>query len=169
MENNNQNPVPYKRPDWQEYFLKVMDTVSLRANCDRGRSAAIIVQDKRIIATGYVGAPAGLQTCDELGHLIKSVYDERGGEHKHCIRTTHAEMNAIAQAAKYGTPINGATIYTRMTPCFDCAKLLINAGIKKVVCHKRYHADHDSVAALAAAGVELIVINNEQETYPDMK
>jgi dCMP deaminase len=159
-----QNP-HHKRPDWQEYFLKVMDTVAERANCDRGRAAAIIVRDKRIIATGYVGAPAGLPTCDEVGHLIKVAYDERGGQKKHCVRTTHAEANAIAQAARYGIPIDGATIFIKMTPCLDCTKLLINAGIRKVVCRKRYHADHDSVEMLAAAGVDLVVLSDERETY----
>ena len=78
MDENQPVPAPYKRPDWQEYFLKIMDTVALRGNCDRGRAAAIIVRDKRVIATGYVGAPAGLETCDEIGHLIKVSYDERG-------------------------------------------------------------------------------------------
>lgn len=163
-----QNP-HHKRPDWQEYFLKVMDTVAERANCDRGRAAAIIVRDKRIIATGYVGAPAGLPSCDDVGHLIKLSYDERGGQHKHCVRTTHAEANAIAQAARYGIPIDGATIYIKMTPCLDCTKLLINAGIRKVVCRKRYHADHDSVRMLADAGVELFVLSQEEERYEEMK
>ncbi|MDJ0523282.1 MAG: deaminase [Planctomycetota bacterium] len=162
-----QNP-EHERPDWQEYFLKVMETVATRANCDRGRAAAVIVKDKRIIATGYVGAPAGLPTCDEIGHLIKIAYDERGGQHKHCVRTTHAEANAIAQAAKHGTAIDGADIYIRMTPCLDCTKLLINAGIKRVICRKRYHADHDSVKMLAEAGVELTVLSQEHETYDQM-
>jgi dCMP deaminase len=163
-----QNP-DHVRPNWQEYFLHVMDTVAMRANCDRGRAAAVIVKDKRIIATGYVGAPSGLPTCDEIGHLMKVAYDERGGQHKHCVRTTHAEMNAIAQAAKHGTPIDGATIYIRMTPCLDCTKLLVNAGIRTVVCRKRYHADHDSVKILEQAGVELFVLSDEQETYDQME
>ncbi len=156
------------RPDWEEYFLHIMDTVAMRANCDRGRAAAVIVQNKRIIATGYVGAPAGLPTCDEVGHLMKVAYDERGGQHQHCVRTTHAEMNAIAQAAKHGTRIDGATIYIRMTPCLDCTKLLVNAGIRRVVCRKRYHADHDSVRILAEAGVELVVLSHETESYDRM-
>ena len=162
-----QNP-GHHRPDWEEYFLKVMDTVAERANCDRGRAASVIVKDKRILATGYVGAPAGLPTCDEVGHLIKVAYDERGGQKKHCVRTTHAEANAIAQAARHGIRIDGATIYIRMTPCLDCTKLLINAGIKRVVCRRRYHADHDSVKFLAEAGIELVVLIEETETYDQM-
>jgi dCMP deaminase len=162
-----QNP-DHKRPDWDEYFLEVMDTVAQRANCDRGRAASIIVKNKRIVATGYVGAPAGLPTCDEVGHLIKVAYDERGGQHKHCVRTTHAEANAIAQAAKHGTAIDGATIYIRMTPCLDCTKLLINAGITRIVCRKRYHADHDSMEMLQQAGIDLEVMSQEQLTYDQM-
>jgi dCMP deaminase len=159
-----QNP-GYKRPAWDDYFLEIMRTVAKRANCDRGRSGAVLVKDKQIIATGYVGAPAGLDTCDEAGHLIKVVYDERGGQHKHCVRTTHAEMNAIAQAARRGISTEGATIYCRMEPCLDCAKLLINAGIKRVVAERRYHAAHDSREMLKKAGVQLIVIFDEEETY----
>lgn len=161
-----QNP-DHQRPSWQAYFLEIMDTVAKRANCDRGRSAAVIVKDKRVVATGYVGAPAGLPTCDDVGHLIKVSYDERGGEHKHCVRTTHAEANAIAQSARYGPPIDGATIYTRMTPCLDCTKLLINAGIREVVCQRRYHADHDSVRLLAQADIRLVVLNEEEQEYEE--
>lgn len=159
----------HHRPDWDDYFLEIMETVAKRANCDRGRVAAVIVKDRRIIATGYVGAPAGLPTCDEVGHLIKVVYDERGGRHKHCVRTTHAEANAIAQAARYGTSIDGGTIYTQMAPCLDCTKLLINAGIRRVVCRRRYHADHDSLRFLEEAGVELVVLFDENEEYEHMQ
>ena len=115
-----------------------------------------------------VGAPAGMPTCDQVGHLIKVAYDERGGQKKHCVRTTHAEANAIAQAAKYGTPIDGATIYIKMTPCLDCTKLLVNAGIRRVVCRQRYHADHDSVQILAEAGVELTVLSQDRLLYDQM-
>ncbi|MHC5012348.1 MAG: deoxycytidylate deaminase [Planctomycetota bacterium] len=168
-------PQPYgmnpdhQRPEWEDYFMEIMDTVAKRANCDRGRAAAVVVVDKRVVATGYVGAPSGLPTCDEIGHLIKIAYDERGGQHKHCVRTTHAEANAIAQAARHGTAINGGTIYTRMVPCLDCTKLLINAGIRRVVCQKRYHADHDSLEMLEGAGVELRVLSEQHETYEHMR
>ena len=121
----------YTRPDWDEYFTEIMRTVGRRGSCDRGRSGCLIVKDKRVIATGYVGAPAGLPNCDEIGHLMKTVYDKDGGEREHCVRTTHAEANALAQCAKYGVSCDGATIYCKMEPCLDCTKLLINAGIKK--------------------------------------
>lgn len=152
------------RPSWQAYFMEIMEGVSKRGTCDRGRAGAVLVRGKQIIATGYVGAPAGLPTCDEVGHLIKTVYDERGGKHDHCVRTTHAEMNALAQAAKFGAATDGCTVYCRMEPCFDCTKLMINAGIKKVVAQKHYHAAHDSRDALAKAGVELVVLEDVEET-----
>jgi dCMP deaminase len=158
----------YQRPSWDEYFCEMVVTVGKRGSCDRGRSGAVIVVDRHIVATGYVGAPAGCATCDEVGHLMKTAYDERGGEHQHCIRTTHAEANAIAQAAKKGTPIEGGTVYCTMTPCLDCTKLLINAGIKRVVALKRYHADHDSTKMLQEAGVELVIVDNRVEQYTNM-
>lgn len=157
----------YKRPDWDTYFLEITHTVGKRSNCDRGRTAAIIVKGKQIIATGYVGAPAGLPTCDEVGHLIKVVYDESGSKHEHCVRTTHAEANAIAQAARYGISTDGATVYCLMEPCLDCTKLLINAGIKRVVCEKRYHAAHDSREFLKKAGVKLEVLSDEEQKYEE--
>jgi len=155
------------RPDWDDYFMEIVEIIGRRGNCDRGRSGAIIVVDRRIVATGYVGAPAGLPICDDVGHLMKTSFDERGGSHEHCVRTTHAEMNAIAQAAKHGTAIDGGTIYCKMVPCLDCTKLLINCGIKRVVALKRYHADHDSIAMLEAAGVVWEVVQNTVEDYGD--
>jgi dCMP deaminase len=158
----------HTRPDWDEYFCELVKTVGRRGNCDRGRSGAVIVVNRRIVATGYVGAPAGLPICDDIGHLIKISYDERGGQHEHCVRTTHAEANAIAQAARYGTPIDGGTIYCTMTPCLDCTKLLINSGIMRVVALKHYHAEHDSVEFLAAAGVSIAWGSTEVQTYSDV-
>ena len=128
----------YKRPTWDEYFIKIMETVSARATCDRGKSGCVIVKDKRIISTGYVGAPAGCKHCDESGHEMHKVTQEDGTESKHCIRTTHAEQNAIVQAARFGTSTDNSILYCKMTPCYACAKIIINAGIKKVVCLKEY-------------------------------
>jgi dCMP deaminase len=159
----------HKRPQWDEYFIEIMHTVAKRGNCDRGRSAAVLVKNKRIIATGYVGSPAGLPTCDEVGHLMKTVFDERGGKHMHCIRTTHAEANTIAQAAKHGASADGATVYCSMEPCLDCAKLLINAGVKRVVCEFRYHAGHDSRQMLKDAGVQLDVLQEKEMQYKKMR
>lgn len=159
----------HRRPTWDEYFIEVMHAIAKRGSCDRGRMGAVIVVDKQLVATGYVSAPAGCKTCDEVGHLMQIEYDERGGQHQHCVRTTHGEANAIAQAARKGVSVDGGTVYTTMTPCLDCAKLLINAGIRRVVAERRYHADHDSVAMLAEAGVELVVIHDEELAYDRMR
>ena len=90
------------RPSWDEYFLGLMDEVGARATCDRGRSGCIIVRDKQIVCTGYVGSPPGFPHCDEVGHLMKEVVEEDGTSRMHCVRTIHAEQNAICQAARYG-------------------------------------------------------------------
>lgn len=154
-----------KRPSWDRYFLDLCEAVSKRATCDRGRAGCVIVKDKRILATGYVGAPTGLPHCDDVGHDMRKVFDDAGEVTQHCVRTLHAEQNAILQVAKFGISINGATLYCKMTPCRICAMMIINAGIKRVVCEKRYHADKDTVELFKKAGVELVVINQDVEKY----
>ena len=129
----------------------------------------VIVKDKRILVTGYVGAPAGVQHCDEAGHEMHTVIHEDGSQSKHCIRTTHAEQNAIANAAREGVPVNGATLYCHMTPCYTCAKILINSGIVRVVSAKDYHASKRSKEVFKEAGVKLDVLNEEVEVYKNMK
>ncbi len=153
------------RPDWDRYFLDLCEAVSKRATCDRGRCGAVIVKDKRIMTTGYVGAPAGLPHCDEAGHDMRKVIDFNDKISQHCVRTLHAEQNAIIQAARFGIPLEGATLYCKMTPCRTCAMMIINAGIKRVVCEKRYHADADTIEMFKQAKVELCIINNEYEHY----
>ncbi|KXK25718.1 MAG: tRNA-specific adenosine deaminase [candidate division WS6 bacterium OLB20] len=153
------------RPDWDEYFMQILETVSHRATCDRGYSGSVIARDKQILSTGYVGAPAGLPHCDEVGHEMHEVIHPDGTRSKHCIRTTHAEQNAIVNAAKNGVAINGATIYCNMEPCYVCAKLIINAGIVRVVCNRRYHAAARTREVLAEAGVELTVLHDEEQEY----
>jgi dCMP deaminase len=153
------------RPTWDEYFLGLMHEVSKRATCDRGRSGCIVVQEKRIVATGYVGSPPGLPHCDEAGHLMKKVVDEDGTIREHCMRTIHAEQNAIAQAAKHGTPMAGATLYCRMEPCRTCAMLIISVGIVRVVCERRYHAAQETRAMLQQAGVALEVREDLLQEY----
>ena len=98
----------YCRPSWDEYFLGLMDEVANRATCDRGRSGCIVVRDKQIVCTGYVGSPEGFPHCDEVGHLMKEVVEEDGTSRMHCVRTIHAEQNAICQAAKHGISLKGA-------------------------------------------------------------
>ncbi len=155
----------FKRPSWDEYFLNLCEAVSKRATCDRGRSGCVIVKDRRILATGYVGSPAGLPHCDEMGHDIRKVFDDAGDVTQHCVRTLHAEQNAIIQAAKFGVSIDGATIYCKMVPCRFCAMMIINSGIKRVVAKKHYHAEKDAVRMFKDAGVELIIASNEVAEY----
>ena len=154
------------RPNWDRYFLDLCEAVARRATCDRGRCGAVIVKDKRIMTTGYVGAPAGLPHCDEVGHDMRKVFDDNNGSvSQHCVRTLHAEQNAIIQAARFGIPLEGTTLFCKMTPCRTCAMMIINAGIKRVVCEKRYHADADTIDMFKQAGIELTIISNEYEKY----
>jgi dCMP deaminase len=155
----------YIRPSWDEYFMEIARTVAKRATCDRGRSGCVIAHDKQILVTGYVGAPTGLAHCDEVGHQMKKMVHEDGSITQHCVRTVHAEQNAITQAAKQGIAIAGSTLYCKMTPCRTCAMLIINCGIKRVVCEKKYHAGGDSEGMFEEAGIELIFLNEETEKY----
>jgi dCMP deaminase len=154
-----------RRPSWDDYFLELADAASSRATCDRGKSGCVIVRDKQVLATGYVGSPAGLPHCDDVGHLMKKVIQENGEISEHCLRTVHAEQNAICQAAKRGVSIEGATVYTRMTPCRTCAMLLINCGIKKVVCERKYQLAEESEQLLAEAGIELVYKYDGRQKY----
>jgi len=155
----------YKRPSWDEYFMEVCNAISKRATCDRGRSGCVIARDHQVLATGYVGAPAGLPHCDEVGHQMRKVLHEDGSTSQHCVRTVHAEQNAICQAAKRGVSIDGATVYCRMTPCRTCAMMLINCGISRIVCERRYHDAAESEAMLQEAGVELEYVHDEVQKY----
>jgi len=154
-----------KRLSWDEYFIKMIDVIGERATCDRGKSGALIVKDKRILTTGYVGSPQGLPHCDEAGHLIHTVIDENGKESKHCVRTLHAEENAILQAAQFGTSLTGATLFCKMTPCFRCAMTIIRVGIVRVVAKKRYHADQRTIEWFKEAKIKLDILNDEIEEY----
>ncbi|MDR3192921.1 MAG: cytidine/deoxycytidylate deaminase family protein [Treponema sp.] len=156
---------PYKRPSWDEYFMEVCEAISKRATCDRGRSGCVIARDNQILVTGYVGAPAGLPHCDEVGHQLKKMLHEDGSITTHCVRTVHAEQNAICQAAKRGIAIGGSTLYCRMTPCRTCAMLIINCGIVRVVCQRRYHDAEDSEKMFETAGISLEYISGEVQRY----
>ena len=145
--------------------MEVADAISKRATCDRGRSGCVIAKDKRILTTGYVGAPSGLPHCDDVGHQFKKVVHEDGTVTQHCVRTVHAEQNAICQAARHGIPIEGATLYCRMTPCRTCAMLIINCGIVRVVCERKYHAGSESEALFWEAGVSLEYKYEEIQLY----
>jgi len=168
MENNEQE-TNYVRPSWDEYFMKITEMVGSRGSCDRGRAGCVITRDKRIIATGYAGSPIGLAHCDEVGHEMHTVTHADGSTSRHCIRTTHAEQNAICEAARMGISINGGTLYCKMTPCYTCAKMIINAGIKKVVCAQDYHAGSRSKEIFQEAGIEFKLLSEEVTKYKDMK
>ncbi len=155
----------YQRPSWDEYFMEIADTVSKRATCDRGRSGCVIAREKQILVTGYVGSPRGLPHCDDEGHLFKKVVHEDGSISQHCVRTVHAEQNAIAQAARLGISLDGATLYCRMTPCRTCAMMIINCGIKRVVCEKKYHAGGESEVMFQQAGISLEYFKEEIMQY----
>lgn len=157
------------RPDWDEYFLGIIQEVAKRATCDRGKAGCVIVKDKRILATGYVGSPAGQSHCDEAGHMMRDVIAPDGSMSKHCIRTIHAEQNAICQAAKFGTPLEGATLYCKMEPCFTCAKMIVNCGIKRVVCTAQYHAAAQSRELFKKAKVQLCVLSDTVVHYKDQR
>ncbi len=153
------------RPSWDEYFMEVMEAISKRATCDRGKSGCVIVRNKQILVTGYVGSPKGLDHCDEVGHQFKKMLNEDGSISEHCVRTVHAEQNAICQAAKLGIPIDGATVYCRMTPCRVCAMLLINCGIIRVVAERRYHAGAESEEMFKKVGIKLEYVFDEVQEY----
>lgn len=119
----------HQRPSWDEYFLEIAKVVAKRSTCDRANVGAVIAKNKVILSTGYNGAPRGLPHCDDVGHEIVD---------GHCIRTIHAEANAVAQAARNGTAVEGATIYLTVSPCYDCFKMIINAGIKDVMYKEFY-------------------------------
>ncbi|HSC89219.1 MAG TPA: deaminase, partial [Polyangiaceae bacterium] len=112
------------RADWDSYFMAIAREVATRSTCDRKHVGALVVVDRRILATGYNGSIRGLAHCDDVGHLIVD---------GHCVRTVHAESNAIVQAAQNGVRLEGATLYVTASPCFNCFKLVAAAGIQRIV------------------------------------
>jgi dCMP deaminase len=136
------------RPTWNQYFMNIAHEVAQRSTCERAQVGAVIVREKRILTTGYNGSPRGLPHCTEVGCLM---------ENEHCIRTLHAEQNAIIQAALHGVITEGATIYVTHQPCFICAKTIINAGISEIVYDKEYKDDR-SLDFLQQAGVKITAI-----------
>ena len=154
-----------ERPSWDDYFLKIADTVSKRATCNRGKSGCVIVRDRRILVTGFVGSPSGFPHCDDIGHQMKKLVHEDGQITEHCMRTIHAEQNAICQAARQGISLDGATVYTRMTPCRTCAMLIINCGITRVLCERKYHAGAESEDMFREVGIPLEYKYRELQDY----
>lgn len=143
-----------ERPSWDEYFMEIAELVAKRSTCLRRQIGAVIVKDRRILTTGYNGAPAGLPHCSEVGCLREELKIPSGERHELC-RAIHAEQNAIIQAAYHGISLKGGTCYTTCEPCSLCAKMLINAGILRVVYQGNY-PDPLAQEFLRAAGVETI-------------
>jgi dCMP deaminase len=136
------------RPGWDLYFMIIADAVSLRMSCDRARIGAVIVSpDRRILSTGYGGAPSGWPSCDEIGHELVDINGRQS-----CVRTVHAEENAIVTAARHGGGLDGSTLYTTASCCYDCAKMAAQAGVKRIV----YGAQYDSARSGAINIVELM-------------
>ena len=151
-----------ERPSWHEYFMGIARLAATRSTCLRRQVGAVIVKDKKILATGYNGAPAGLKHCLDIGCLRDKLKIPSGERHELC-RATHAEQNAIVQAALFGVSINGSTMYSTTQPCVLCTKLIINAGIKKIVIQNSY-PDRMSMEMLKEAKVELQIFGEGRRT-----
>tara|TARA_B100001250_G_C19200223_1_gene529050 strand:+ start:48 stop:476 length:429 start_codon:yes stop_codon:yes gene_type:complete len=135
-----------KRISWEKYFINIAHEVATRSTCDRKNVGAVIVRDKTILSTGYNGSIKGLPHCDEIGHEMIN---------NHCVRTTHAEANAIVQAAKNGVKIKDSEIYVTASPCYDCFKLIVNAGIQTIFYYEFYR-DERILQYAKKSGVELV-------------
>lgn len=141
------------RPDWDTYFMRITKLVATRSSCLRRSVGAVLVKDKRILATGYNGAPAGMAHCEEAGCLRDQLHIPSGERHELC-RGLHAEQNAIIQAARQGTEIKDSTLYCTTAPCSLCAKMLINAGVTRIVYEGSY-PDERAMVFFAEAGVKV--------------
>ena len=145
------------RPDWDSYFMKIAFAVSERSTCERAYVGCVLVRDKRILTTGFNGSPSGQPHCDEVGHLMVD---------GHCVRTIHAETNAIIQAALHGVSTRDSICYVTHFPCMNCSKALVNAGITRLVYSVAYRQDTISLDFLQMAGVEIVIkemLNNHIE------
>jgi len=141
------------RPSWDEYFMRITREVARRSTCLRRQVGAILVREKRILATGYNGAPAGLPHCEEVG-CLRELNNVPSGERHELCRGLHAEMNALIQAGVFGVPTVGATLYSTVHPCSLCTKMLINAGVERVVILEGY-PDEMSKQMLAEANIRV--------------
>ncbi|ACF45873.1 MAG: dCMP deaminase family protein [Prosthecochloris sp.] len=146
------------RLGWHEYFMSVAHLIAKRATCTRGHIGAVVVRDNNILSTGYNGAPSGLPHCNETNcKIYRSVHPD-GTVEENCVNTIHAEINAIAQAAKHGVSIKDADIYITASPCIHCLKVLINVGIRTIYYDKPYKIEHIS-ELLRLSGIRLVQIN----------
>jgi dCMP deaminase len=146
------------RPEWDSYFMKIAAAVSERSTCDRAMIGCVLVLEKRILTTGFNGSPSGQAHCDEVGHLMVD---------GHCVRTIHAETNAIIQAALHGVSTKGCTCYVTHFPCINCAKVLVNAGIVRLVYAVDYRKDPIAVQFLQGANIDIVQKLLDQPTNPE--
>lgn len=150
-----------KTISWDIYFAGIAAKVAERSTCLRRKVGVVLVKDRRMLATGYNGAPSGLAHCSEVGCLRQKLNVPSGQRHELC-RAVHAEQNAIIQAAKFGVPIEGATLYSTTFPCLICTKMLINCGISRVVCTGGYD-DAQSILMLDEAGIPVLFMERDEE------
>lgn len=151
------------RPSWDEYFMEIVELIKSRSTCLRRQVGALIAKDKRILATGYNGAPIGCSHCEEVGCLREKYKIPSGQRHELC-RAIHAEQNAIVQAAYSGVSVKGATMYVTNQPCVLCAKMIINAGIEKIVFNGDY-PDELAMELLKEASVRVIKYENIKKLW----
>jgi len=149
------------RPSWDQYFMDITRLVATRSSCLRRQVGAILVKDRNILATGYNGVPTGISHCESVGCLRAKLNVPSGERHELC-RGLHAEQNAIIQAAKHGTTIDGAILYCTTMPCVICTKMIINAGITKVIYAEGY-ADELAREMLAESGIEIVLFKETPE------
>ena len=148
------------RPDWDHYFMEMAEVVAKRSTCLRRQVGAVLVKDRRILASGYNGAPSGMAHCAETGCLRQQMNVPSGKQHEMC-RGLHAEQNAIIQAALHGTSIKDSLLYVTHQPCVICAKMMINAGVKKVIMKGNY-PDALAESMFQDAGIILTLLDNQQ-------
>ncbi len=147
------------RPNWDEYFIEITKVISRRSTCLRRKVGAIIVKDKRILASGYNGAPSGLKHCSEMGGCLREQMHVPSGERHELCRGLHAEQNAIIQAAVHGVSIKDSVLYCTTHPCIICAKMIINSGIKEIIISAAY-PDKESKKLLKESGVKVRCVKN---------
>ncbi len=141
-----------KRADWDEYFMNIAKVIASRSTCDRKFVGSVIVQDKTILSTGYNGSIRKLEHCDDRGHMM---------ENDHCVATIHAEANAIIQAAKNGVRIDGGTVYTTASPCWQCFKLIANSGIRRI-CYGEFYRDKRIFDIAKKLKIQLVKLDVEE-------
>jgi dCMP deaminase len=152
------------RPSVDEYFMEIAQVVAKRSTCLRNKVGAIVVKDKRILSTGYNGAPRGLEHCLSIGCVRDKMKIESGTRHEVC-RAVHAEQNAIIQCAIHGASTEGATVYCTHQPCILCTKIMINAGVRRVVFSQGY-PDEESLSYLGEAGIDVVRFNPDAGSAP---